>query len=236
MKPIKDINPALIVTLFTVGFLGAPVSAHAVWSDAGMCPMVVPSLNPNQGQAVQREAHINVAPPQRIELQEHVQPPQRVEPQRHVQPPAPIVHNPVPVVNRPQAPRVKPPVNHNPPVERREPDRANYSHYSAGFYTHYNDDFPYRVVMAPAIVLPDTFEAIVVNGQIFYYHQGAFYQMTGGQLMAIPAVLGAVVDSIPEDYQIVMADGVNYCIWGGTYYERVAEGFQVVEPPIPLES
>jgi hypothetical protein len=48
---------------------------------------------------------------------------------------------------------------------------------------------------------------------------------------AVP-VLGTVVDSIPTDYQVVMADGINYLFSEGIYYQRVEQGFEVVEPPM----
>ena len=68
-------------------------------------------------------------------------------------------------------------------------------------------------------------------GKFIYYNRGVFYQQISNQLTAIPPVLGAVVDSIPEDYQIVMADGVHYLFTGGVYYQRVDQGFEVVAGP-----
>jgi hypothetical protein len=116
-------------------------------------------------------------------------------------------------------------------VERRHDTRPGYFRRDADYYGHIRVPFPYSDVDSTVFVVPDGFELVMVNGETFYYHQGVFYQQVGNQLTAIPAVLGAVVDSIPEDYQIVMADGVHYLVTGGVYYQRVDQGFEVVEGP-----
>ena len=152
------------------------------------------------------------APPQRIEPQH------RDTPHQHVQPVQPVHHYVPPVENRAQSVRHDRPSNHQ--FYRNE-----------GFFSQENDNFPY-VTVSPTIDLPDGLVTIVVDGQTFFYNDGIFYQEVGGQLTVIPPVLGAVVDSIPQDYQIVMADGVNYFFAEGVYYQRVTDGFEVVQFPV----
>jgi hypothetical protein len=191
---------------FTMILLALPVSAYADWSNTGMHP----ALSPNFSPAI------------------------RVEPQHHFQPvqPAQPVHQYTPkAVNHTQVARQYQPVQHNQVAERRAPVTPGYFRRDSDYYEHSGVDFAYSEVDSN-IEVPDGFEAIDVDGQSYYYNDGVFYQQMGDQLVAIPPVLGAVVDSIPTDYQIVMADGTHYLFTKGVFYQRVDEGFEVVEPPV----
>lgn len=126
-------------------------------------------------------------------------------------------------------PHTLPVVNRTQPA-RHEPVTPGYFRRDAGYYGHADVIFPYSDVDIN-VTVPDTFEAIIVDGQTYYYNEGVFYQQIGGQLEVIPPVLGAVVDYILQDYQIVMADGGHYLFTGGVFYQRVDQGFEVVQPP-----
>lgn len=219
MGPIKNINSIFIAPFFMVVFLTLSVPAHADWGNTGMRPVLAPNLNPIQRQPAQHATHVNVAPSA------------RVEPQHRIQPALPVGQKQY--IPKPQGVRTAPPLDHNQALLRHEREVSNDLHRNFDFYGQY-DNIP-TIVMPSTIVVPDGFEAIVVQDQVYYYYQGVFYQLQEGQLMAVPPVLGAVVDSIPQDYQIVMADGVNYCVWSGIYFQRVPEGFEVVVPPTPTE-
>lgn len=193
---------------FMMILLALPVSAYADWSNTGMHP----SLSPNFSPAL------------RVEPQHHFQPVRPAQPARRYTPAA---------VNRPQAARHDQPVQHIKVAERRAPVSPGYFRRDADYYGHSRVVFPYSDVdLDPIAVVPDGFETVTVDGQVYYYNDGVFYQQVGDQLAAIPPVLGAVVDSIPTDYQIVMADGTHYLFTRGVYYQRVDEGFEVVEPPV----
>jgi hypothetical protein len=47
----------------------------------------------------------------------------------------------------------------------------------------------------------------------------------------MPMDVGDILDSIPPDYQVEVIDGVNYLVSAGTYYQRVGNGFEVVDDP-----
>jgi hypothetical protein len=208
--------------ILLVILLALPVSAQADWSGAGMHPGLAPNLNPTQGQTIRRDVHVNVTSPARVEQQHRAQPAQPAQPIRSVSKPQDMRHD--------QSVRHDQPIDHRQAADRPESRIPDYFRHDVSYYGHVNVIFPYSDVDLPFIV-PGGFEAVMVNGETFYYNQGVFYQQVGAQLVAIPAVPGAVVDSIPEDYQIVMADGVHYLFTGGVYYQRVDQGFEVVQPP-----
>jgi len=212
MEPIKHISAVLIATAI---ILGGQIQVQAAWSDEGMHPMMAPGA-----------------------------PQVRVEPQHRNQPAQPPENHAVPVVNHAKAVshdqparQAAPTVNHAQAVRHEQPVRRDtqpdYFRRDAQYYGHIEVPFPYADVsdVDSTFTVPDGFETVMVNGETFYYNQGIFYQQVGEQLTAIPAVLGAVVDSIPQDYQIVMVDGDHYLVTGGVYYQRVDQGFEVVQPP-----
>ena len=186
--------------------LAIPVSAYADWSNTGMHPALSPNFSPSI----------------RVEPQHHFQP---------VQSPQPVHQNTPTAVNRPQAVRHDQPVRHDKAAERHASVAPGYFRRDADYYGHSGVNFSYSEI-DPAVEVPDGFETIDVDGQMYYYNDGVFYQQEGDQLVIIPPVLGAVVDSIPTDYQIVMADGTHYLFTKGVFYQRVDEGFEVVEPPV----
>jgi len=204
MKPKENVKIVLIASFFTVVLLALSGQAQADWSGA--------------------EVHANALPALRVVSQYRIQP---AQPQQYA-----------PVVTSTQ------PDRQNQPAEHRQ-DRDRDRH---GYYRYDNDNFAYRAVgpvvvvnrivtvnpvvpVIPATAVPDRFETVDVNGETYYYNNGFFYQLIDDQLTAVPASLGAVVSSVPQGCQIVVADGVNYFVWGGIYYKQMDQGFEVVEPP-----
>jgi hypothetical protein len=233
MRPIKNTNVVLIAPFFTVILLVLPLQAQADWSDAGMHSVPAPNFSPNQEQPIHHEAHVNVTPAQHIEPQHHAEPQHRVEQAR------PAEHQAPPVVNRVQPVRHDQPARHDQKLRHDQPDYhfrdtdrhvPGYFRRDVNYYGQAEVVFPFADV-EPSFVVPDGYQSVVVDGQIYFYNDGVFYQQAGNQLAAIPPVLGAVVDSIPQDYQIVIADGAHYLFTGGIYYQRVDQGFEVVAPP-----
>lgn len=206
--------------LMTIMLLSLPASAYAGLSDAGMHPMMAPNMNPNQGQGVQYAQHAQTSQHQDVKAQQHISPQQRVAPQQHVQASRPQQTN----KDRGQA------VRHEQDVDRHDDREPGYFRRDADYYGFAQVIYPIADVSTDFVV-PDGFSTVIVNGETFYYNQGAFYQQVGNTLEAIPAVTGAIVDYIPQDYQIVMVNGVHYLVTGGVYYQRVEQGFMVVEPP-----
>ena len=153
-----------------------------------MQPELTPNLSPYQGHAT----HEKIAVPQRVETRQRVQPSQ------------PVVRQTPPAVKHAKS------YVRNDRSERNRDKMPGYFQRDVNYYGHYERPnviiYPYADVDTNFTV-PDGYEVIMVNGETFYYYQGSFFQQVGDQLVAIPAVLGAVVDSIPEDYQIILADG-----------------------------
>ena len=207
MKTIKNTPAVVMASIFTMALLSFPLQAHADWPNGGMHPVGAPNLIPNPQRPVQRE----IAAAARIEVSPRKQAPKTIEPKSW-----PVNHSQ--------------PVRYKEPPRRHEPINPGYFRRDASYYGYIPSPFPYADV-DQGFVVPDGFELVSYNGETFYYHEGTFYQQVGDQLVAIPAVIGAVVDSIPQDYQIVMADGVHYLLTQGVYYQRVDQGFEVVPGP-----
>jgi len=191
--------------LIMVIFLSIPITAQAAWTEPGMNPTMTPQV--------------------RIETQHHVQS------SLSVQRPVPIADHQQRMVSQPQVVRHDRPMD-RPEAKRHEEQRApEYFRRDVNYYQHAPIIYPYADIDT-TFVVPDGFEAVIVNGETFYYNDGSFYQEVGNELTAIPAVLGAVVDSIPTDYQIVMAGSDHYLFTRGVFYQRVDQGFEVVQAPV----
>jgi hypothetical protein len=65
----------------------------------------------------------------------------------------------------------------------------------------------------------------------YYYDSGLFYRPYQREYIVVPPLSGAVVYQIPAQYNQVVIDGVVYYTYNGVYYTRVAQGFQVIQPP-----
>ncbi len=218
MKPIKNINAILIASFLTVILLTFPMSAYAAWS-----PAPAPNFNLGQGQFTQHEVHMNTNPPV------------HVTPQQRVQPPRTTVHNTAPVFRPIRTFHHDQPVKQNQAVEHHAVAVFDHSNHDLHYDRRHNDNFTY-VITVPDFSVPNGFEAIVVDGQTYFYAEGVFYQQSADQLVPIPPVVGAVVDYIPEGYVVITADGINYLFVRGIYFERVAQGFEVVVPPFVVQS
>jgi len=149
-------------------------------------------------------------------------------PQVHVQPQHPVGQR------RPIEPahRVQPPVRVNRPVvqqhqvdhhiDRRDIDRRFHDRN----YVQYN-----YTVTTPDANMFGGYESIEVNGQDFLYADGNFFQDVNDQLVNVGPVLGAIVQTIPENYVVVSDEGTNYLFVNGVYFMRVDSGFEVVAGP-----
>ena len=201
--------------LMTIVLLSLPVSAYAGWSDNGSHPMMAPNMDPQQRQGAHYDQGAKIIQRQRIEPQEHIQAP------------------------RPQQHYVPSDRDHR-QVQSYDQDRARHDDRAPGYFRRDVDYYGYAAPVlyqiadvTPSFVVPYGFEALIVNGETFYYNQGAFYQLVGNTLETIPAVLGAIVDNIPQDYQIITTDnGAHYLYTSGVYYQRVDQGFMVVQAPV----
>ena len=200
--------------LLMIFLISLPITAHAEGSFQMTRPDMAPNMMVRQVQPISHEEHVRV-----------VTPVQKSHPIQTVVRQAPVNHQ------QAQTQRHDQPVERNQGKDHRQASMPDYFRRDADYYGHVQVPFPEVDVSVGGFVVPDGFETVNYNGETFYYNQGVFYQEVDNQLTAIPPVLGAVVDSIPQDYQIAMMDGVHYLVTGGVYYQSVDQGFEVVQPP-----
>ena len=88
-------------------------------------------------------------------------------------------------------------------------------HYHSGIFYKANGP-KYIVTRAPLgmriKVLPANYKRFILERQAYFYYYGTFYQKAEGvnEFEVIDAPVGAVVDAIPEGYETVVVDGVEY--------------------------
>jgi hypothetical protein len=97
---------------------------------------------------------------------------------------------------------------------------------------YYPAEYPY-VLSQPIAVLPSGFLTIVAGDAIYYYNKGIFFQkdIIDQQYVVVPPPIGAVIYRIPQGYQLMIIRGIPYYEYGGVFYKRVLEGYQVINPP-----
>ena len=98
-----------------------------------------------------------------------------------------------------------------------------------------NSPYPY-ILSQPLDNLPEgfcTLGTIGMGREIYYYSNGAFYQKLNllQQYIVVPPPIGAIVDTIPQGYQLMLIDGRTLYEDQGIYYRRVLEGYKVIFPP-----
>ena len=100
-----------------------------------------------------------------------------------------------------------------------------------------NDSYylsPYPNLFSQLIAnLPQGSITITVGQETYYYGNGIFFQkvIREQKYIIVPPPIGAVVFSIPQDYQIMLMNGMSFYENHGIYYKRVIEGFKVIYPP-----
>ena len=66
----------------------------------------------------------------------------------------------------------------------------------------------------------------------YYYYDGLYYSLAGSEYVIVNPPAGAVVNTIPEDFNPVTINGVTYYADSGIYYIQTTGGFKVVPSPI----
>ena len=80
--------------------------------------------------------------------------------------------------------------------------------------------------------LPDGCFTVWVGGARYYYYDGVYYNHVGGDYVIVAAPVGAVVTTVPSDFQPVRINGVTYYVDNGTYYLYTPHGYRVVAQPV----
>ncbi len=120
--------------------------------------------------------------------------------------------------------------------------RTPYYFHGGVYYTRRGADY---VVVRPARglrvrVLPVGYRTVIVGPATYYYYYGTFYTKapsTTDEYDVVDAPEGAVVDALPEGYEVETIDGKEYYVLDDVYYAEVDApefedkiGYEVVVP------
>ena len=74
---------------------------------------------------------------------------------------------------------------------------------------------------------------IITLGDVPYYYWGGYYYLYDDPafVMVTPPV-GAVIGTVPDNYEQIIINGQTYYTYNGTYYKKVENGYQIVTPPV----
>ena len=61
----------------------------------------------------------------------------------------------------------------------------------------------------------------MLGPRTYYYYYGTFYCQRGNEYEVIDAPEHAVVDALPDGYEVVEKNGVEYYFLDGVYYAEV---------------
>ncbi len=98
----------------------------------------------------------------------------------------------------------------------------------AGLWSKPNPPEPGTSVEA----LPRKYEALTVNGIVYYYSRGSYYSRVGDHYMVNLPPVGAVVKRIPGYYKKAPVYSGDFYTYHNIYYLRITEGYRVVAKPL----
>lgn len=78
------------------------------------------------------------------------------------------------------------------------------------------------------VVLPRGSARLIVAGNPYYYCRGSYYKPHERGYVRVPAPIGAVVSSLPQQEETIVIDGVVYHRYDGVYYKGGPAGYTVV--------
>ena len=236
---------AIVVSPFLTGF-GTAYAEEREWR-----PRAIERepLGQDRPRVMENEQYRRQPPPPGQPNGDRRNPPVRRDDRRPPQQPALNRQPPPqqPSVNRrpPQNPGVNrqpPAVNQRPPQgPRNAPGRYGYEYPSPRdnrFPAHggpgVNNQRPPRPdrYRAPLRQLPPRHREFWHRGRKYHYSDGHFYEWRSALgYFLITAPLGAIINSLPNGYNVYTVGGTPYYYYDGTYYQRVPNGYVVVEQP-----
>ncbi|MDD5090166.1 MAG: DUF6515 family protein [Candidatus Wallbacteria bacterium] len=74
---------------------------------------------------------------------------------------------------------------------------------------------------------------IILNGILYYYHEGTFYCRRPEGLIMVQAPQGAMINALPKGYTRVIVNGQNFYRYGNTWFAYADSRFLVVADPRP---
>lgn len=98
-----------------------------------------------------------------------------------------------------------------------------YRYYSGVYYMPQGDVF---VVARPVIgvrvaTLPAARRKIIIANTTYYYYYGSFYVEKNNEYEVVEAPEGALVDALPDGYEVKEVDGTEYYVLDDVYYQEV---------------
>jgi hypothetical protein len=75
---------------------------------------------------------------------------------------------------------------------------------------------------------------LFVGGMPFFYDDGIYFQMEGGDYQEVYPPIGAVVKELPDGVIEIESEGALYYYAGGAFYVRLDDGFVIVPPPMGI--
>jgi hypothetical protein len=72
-------------------------------------------------------------------------------------------------------------------------------------------------------VLPAARQLVYVNNSPYFYYYGTFYVQKGEEFEVVDAPAGAVVDALPDGYEVKEKDGTEYYVLEDVLYREVEE-------------
>jgi hypothetical protein len=97
------------------------------------------------------------------------------------------------------------------------------------FYENQYHFYPY-VNVASKVELSSKCVSVLYGGQAYFYDQGTFYEQDAQGYLAIPPIIGVLVDAVPAHAVRNIIDGVTYYRFKGVFYMLTDQGYQVVPP------
>jgi hypothetical protein len=102
---------------------------------------------------------------------------------------------------------------------------GTYHFHNGVYYTKRNNGF---VVVHPGRgirirVLPVGYRTIIIGPKSYYYYYGTFYSkvVNAEEYEVVEAPDGAIVDALPDGYEVKTKDGNEYYVLDGIYYGEV---------------
>ena len=117
-------------------------------------------------------------------------------------------------------------------AERHDSRAPANQHYDGRFsHNHYYYDRGYVVPRPPRAGYP-----ISRGRDRFWYDRGMWYRGDGVRWIVVGAPIGAFVPILPPFYSTLHFGGRPYYYANDTYYTQGSGGYQVVDPPVGIQS
>ncbi len=129
-------------------------------------------------------------------------------------------------------------------VSKKQVNSKTYFVFNKDYYVEVENDGKkqYKVVNNPnnsidkqsstSVKVPDYYEKVSLNNQLYYFYIGVFYKIVDGSLKKIEAPIGATVKSLPKNIKSKKNNGNTYYVYNDVYYLKLdKDNYMVVNKP-----